>query len=91
MMRSKGNKRAPGRQCAGTWLLGAAAILLLVLVVLRSKPTAMTLDHLNDGENHLKRMLLANAERKIAERRAWLSDKHSEGSKFAALKSEQLY
>jgi Methyltransferase domain len=45
------------------------------------------------GENHhhLKMVLLANSNRKIAERRAWLSDKHSEGSEFAALKSDLLY
>jgi hypothetical protein len=64
-------------------------------VNLRSRLTAVTVDLLNDGENdgenHLKMVLLANSDQKIAERRAWLSDKHSEGSKFAALKSDQLY
>ncbi|KAI2510585.1 methyltransferase domain-containing protein [Fragilaria crotonensis] len=38
-----------------------------------------------------KEVLLANADRKIRERRAWLSPRHSEGAHFGALKSDQFF
>jgi hypothetical protein len=43
-----------------------------------------------DGKR-LKEVLLANADRKIRERQAWLSPMHSEGAHFGALKSDQFF
>ena len=44
-----------------------------------------------DGESRLRSMLLENSVRKILERRAWLSNEHSEGIFFQQLKSNELW
>ena len=44
-----------------------------------------------DGESRLRSMLLENSVRKISERRAWLSNEHSEGIFFQQLKSNELW
>lgn len=77
-------------------LAAVAAVLILVVFLLNRRstpmPSSLGIAYLADVNDHnLKKILFANADRKIAERRAWLSDKHSEGSIFSELKSDQLY
>lgn len=55
-------------------------------------PTKESTDiHINHSTNSFMETFFANANRKIAERRAWLSSQHSEGSQFGSLSGAQMW